>query len=208
MVVNVSFPSALAAERSGAVGGIDEAAVRQREQLAMNRVVEAPAQIVGRPAERRAQVGTSDVADEERVAGEHRVRNRVAGVEVEHEHRDRLGRVPGRLERLEPDTSHLDGVPVAERREGVLGGRRSAQVDRRAGAVAKLEVSRDEVRVQVRQDDVCDPQLVLCGERQVLVDVTLRIDDGSDAGLFIGHDVRSVCEALQVKLLEDHAAKS
>ena len=53
-----------------------------------------------------------------------------------------------------------------------------AQIDRGAGAVAQLEVPGDEIGVKVREEDVRDPQAVLAGERQVLIDVALRIDDG------------------------------
>ena len=56
-----------------------------------------------------------------------------------------------------------------------------AQVDRRAGAIAQLEVPGQKVGVQVGENDVADRQPVLLRERQVLLDVALRIDD--DSGL-------------------------
>ena len=46
--------------------------------LVAERVVEQAAEIGGRPAERRAQIGTADVADKQRVAGQHGVRLGVA----------------------------------------------------------------------------------------------------------------------------------
>ena len=71
-------------------------------------------------------------------------------------------------------------VAVGERRERVLGLRRRAEIDRGADAIAQLEMAGDEVGVEVRQEDVRDAQAVLVGEREVLVDVALRIDDRGD----------------------------
>ena len=100
----------LAAQRAGAVGGIDQALVGQRQQLVVQRVEQTAAQIGRRPAERDAQIRTADVADEQRVAGQHGVRNRVAAIEVEDEDRDRFGGVPGRLERGQADAAELDAI--------------------------------------------------------------------------------------------------
>ena len=63
--------------------------------------------------------------------------------------------------------------------------RRGAEIDRRAGAIAQLEVTGDEVGVEVREEDVRDPQAVLGGEREVLIDVALRIDDGRRVRLLV-----------------------
>ena len=114
MVDTVSLRNRLAAQRAGAVRGIDQRGVRQREELAAQRVVEQIAQLRRRPAERGAQIRTADVADEQRVAGEHRVRNVGAHVEVVDEDRHRLGRMPGRVQRHQPDAAHLDRVAVGE----------------------------------------------------------------------------------------------
>ena len=56
---------------------------------------------------------------------------------------------------------HLDAVSIVERVERVLrcGGR--PEIDRGAGAVAQLEVSRDEVCVQMGEKHVRDPKAVL-----------------------------------------------
>jgi len=39
-------------------------------------------------------------------------------------------------------------------------------------------VTRDEVGMQVRQEDVRDTEVVLSGKRQVLLNIPLRVDDG------------------------------
>ena len=59
------------------------------------------------------------------------------------------------------------------------------QIDRRAGAIAQLEVAGDEVGMKVREEDVLDSQAVLGGEREVLIDVALRIDDGGRVRLLV-----------------------
>ena len=104
----------LAAERAGAVRRIDEAVVGQRQELGLQRVVEQAAERRGRPAEGAAQVGPPDVADEQRVAGQHGVRVRVAAVAIEHQQRDRFRRVARRLERLEPHAAEIDRVAVVQ----------------------------------------------------------------------------------------------
>ena len=65
-------------------------------------------------------------------------------------------------------------------RERILGLGGRAQIDRRAGTIAQLEMPRDEVGVQVGQQDVFDREAVLRRKGEVLVDIALRIDDGRD----------------------------
>jgi hypothetical protein len=50
-------------------------------------------------------------------------------------------------------------------------------------------VTRDEVRVQMREDHVRDPKAVLLSEGQVLIDVALRIDDGRRARLLVADEI-------------------
>src|SRR5207248_4149129 len=85
-----------------------------------------------------------------------------------------------------------------------FGVRGCAEVNLRARPVAQLQMARKEVGVEVRQKDVLDVEPVLAGEREVLVDVALRIDDGCDLRLLVGDEVRRVRKAVQIELLEDH----
>ena len=71
---NGLFTDLLAAKRSRAVGRRYQRVVGQRQQLVSSRSIEQPAQIGGRPAERRPQVWPAHVADKQRVAGQHSVR--------------------------------------------------------------------------------------------------------------------------------------
>ena len=65
-----------------------------------------------------------------------------------------------------------------------------AQVNGRSGPIPQLQVPGHEVRVEMRQEDVGDPQPVRLGERQVLVDVALGVDDGRDSARFVAHEYR------------------
>ena len=204
MVDTVSLLKRLAAQRPGAVRRVDGGGVGKRQQLVAQRVVQQAAEVVRRPPERHAQIGTADVADEQRVAGQDGLRLGGAAIGIVDDQRDRLGRVTRRLERLQPHPAEIDDVAVVERRERVLRLRGRAQIDRRAGAIAQLEVAGNEVGVEVREEDVLDPQAMLGGEREVLIDVTLRVDDGRRARLLVADQIRGVREAIQIELLEDH----
>src|SRR5262249_33677077 len=70
------------------------------------------------------------------------------------------------------------------------------------------QMSGDEIRVEVRQKNVPDREPVLARERQVLIDVPLRIDDGRRPGLLIADEVRRVRETIEIKLLENHGLES
>src|SRR5262249_25525338 len=71
-------------------------------------------------------------------------------------------------------------------------------------AVAQLQVARQEVGMEVREENVLDPAAELLDVGDVLVDVSLRIDDRRDPGLLVGHEVRSVSQAAEVVLLQYH----
>jgi hypothetical protein len=58
--------------------------------------------------------------------------------------------------------------------------------------------------MEVRQKDVADAEVVLGRERQILVDITLRVDDDGNAGVFVGNNIGRVREAVQIELFQDH----
>jgi hypothetical protein len=41
-------------------------------------------------------------------------------------------------------------------------------------------------------------------ERQILIDVALRIDHGGGCGLLVADEIRRVGKAMQIELVEDH----
>ena len=194
----------LAAQRPGAVSGVHGGAVGKRQQLVAERVVQQASEVVGRPSERHAQIGTTDVADEQRVAGQDGLRLGGAAIEIVDDQRNRLGRVSRRLERLQPHSTEIDDVAVVERDERVLRSCGRAQIDLRPGAIAQFEVAGNEVGMEVREEDVLDSQTMLGGEREVLIHVTLRVDDGGRVRLLVADQIRGVREAIQIKLLQNH----
>src|ERR1700754_1234384 len=64
----------------------------------------------------------------------------------------------------------------------------------------------NEVGVEMSQEDVLDFERVFGGERDVLIGVALRIDDGCAAGGLVADGVGLVGQARQIELLEDHLA--
>jgi hypothetical protein len=60
--------------------------------------------------------------------------------------------------------------------------------------------------VEVRQQHVPDLQPVFGGERQVLIDIALRIDDSGGAGVFVADEIRRVGETIKIKLAQNHGS--
>ena len=112
--------------------------------------------------------------------------------------------MPGRFQGLEPYPPELDDVAVVQGRERILGAGGCAEIDGGAGAVAQLEMPGEEIRVKVREEDVRDAQAVLRREREVLLDVALRVDDRRSLRLLVADQIGRVREAIQIELFEDH----
>ena len=145
-----------------------------------------PPSSVGAPAERRAQIRPADVADEQRVAGQHRVRT-VLGADlgvVDTRIEIDSGEWPGVSSTTSRTAPSSTVVAVGHRRERVLGLRRAPRWIVGAGPVAQLQVAGDEVGVEVRQEHVADPAAEPVGVVQVLLDVALGVDDGRVATLW------------------------
>ena len=163
----------LAARRPGAVGG--EHPRRVRAAAAACRAASGTG---GGPARRptarvagREQVGPADVADEQRVAGEHAVRDLVVGMLVDDD-ADRLGRVARRRQDLERHLAERQPLPVAQRLDRELDVGRLPVRDRGAGLRGQLQVTAEEVGVHVGLDDPLDRQPV--GGRLLEVDARRR----------------------------------
>ncbi len=99
----------LSAGRTGAVSGVDPGCVRKWEQLVVQAVVELIGELVTGEPDRRQQIGTADIADEERVTGEHAVGDCVACLLVHHD-AERLRRVPWRVQELQLDLAERDSA--------------------------------------------------------------------------------------------------
>jgi hypothetical protein len=77
-----------------------------------------------------------------------------------------------------------------------------AKHDLSASAIRKFAVTADEIRMQVRLNDVLDFQVLRCCCFDVVIDVTLRIDNRCFA--VRANQVRRVRKTCQIELLEIH----
>ena len=146
----------LAAGGAGAVGGVHPGGVGQGEEL----VVQRPVQAVGRAGrlvqpDRGEQVGPADVADEQRVAGQHRPRRASSGcshttIEIDS------GVWPGVARISSVTAPERQELSVGQRLDGEVGLRAVAVGDDRAGRRGQLEVPGEEVGVEVGLDDPLD----------------------------------------------------
>ncbi len=152
---------------------------------------------------RGEQVGTTHVADEQGVAGQHAVRDRVVGV-LEDQDADGLGGVARGRHDLQHDLAEHDALAVGQRPAGVLGRGALAVADPRPGRGRELEVPGQEVGVEVGVDHAHDLQAVLGGVRQVLRHVAPRVHDHRLPGGLVPDEVRRLRQAVEVVLLEAH----
>lgn len=126
-------------------------------------------------------------------------------VEIVNEQGNGFGRVTGSFEGEDADAAEFERRAVIERSEFVLCLGFRAEVDGGADAVAELQMSGDEVGVEMREEYMLDLEIVLGRELDIAANVALRIDDGSVVGLLVSDDVRGVRKTGQIELLEDHA---
>jgi hypothetical protein len=172
---------------------------RQREELVAQRgehAVRALLLVDG-------QVGTRDVADEQRVAGEHGPRLGTACGVDEGEGRV-LGTVAGSVQRAHAHRAQCELPAVVERLVLVVRVGVAVDVDRRARGRGEPAVSGDVVGVVMGLEDVLDPHAHVAGQREVLLDVELGVDDGGDAGVLVADQVRGAAEVVVGDLAEDH----
>jgi hypothetical protein len=187
---------------------INQRLIGKLHQLVVQRVVEMAAEFLGGPAEGGAQVGPTDVADEQGVPGEDCVRFIRVFLEVEQENRDRFDRVPRSLQDLQVQSRELERIAVFHRDKLVLGLGSRSEADLCAAAVAQLEMSGEKVGVEVSEKNIADLHSQLLGVVQVLLNIPLRIDHDCRSAGFVGNQVGRVGEAAEVILLQEHAANS
>ena len=170
----------------------------------MQRVVELPGEITSIVADGREEIGAADIADEQRVAGEHT--ERLAGRAVgPYDDADGFGGVARCLEDLEVDRAEREMIAVAMRldREADAPGRRLAVDDVGTGGGGEFEMTGEEVGVEVRLDHLRDGEPVGGGIVQVFGDVALGVDHDGGARLGVADEVARVREAVQVVLREE-----
>ena len=191
------------AQRSAEMPGPDLDVVVQGEQAIMQRV-EDPRRAVARLDR---EIGPRDVADEQRVAGQHRPGIACASGIAQHE-RGVLGAVAGRMHRLDLQVAHAKPPAVGERLVRVLGPGELVDVDRRSGGPGQAAVSGDVVRVVVGLEHVLDPNPVEAAQPQVRVDVPLGIDDRGDARALVADQIGAASEVLVDDLAKQHQTRT
>ena len=95
----------------------------------MKGVVEACAEVVGRPPERGPQVGAADVADKQGVSREDGVRFCRVLAEIEDQDGNGLDRMARSFEDFEAQAGELKCIPVLHRHEGVFGPGAGTEMD-------------------------------------------------------------------------------
>ena len=154
----------------------------------MQAVVELVGEFVTGESERGEQIGATDVADEECIAGQHAVRHGIVGV-FPHDDADRLGRVAGCVADLEEDVAERDALTIRELARRELGGRHRRESDLGARGVREFEVAGQEVGMEVGLDHELDGEPGLGGVANVLVDVAPWVDHDSTTGGLVADQV-------------------
>ena len=146
------------------------------------------------------EIGAGGVADEQRVAREHR-RGAAA---LDHLDRAVLRPVAGGVDCAQDDAPELDLVAVAQRlvREGRAGG--LVHAHRQSVLERQAPVPGDVVGVRVRLDHDHRPDARGRTGIQVALDRVSRIDDGRDAGTLVSDEVRAAPQVVVDELPEQH----
>ena len=147
------------------------------------------------------EVGACRVADEERVAGQHEL--------VVDDERAVLRPVPGCVEDADLGRARAHDVAVGQRLARVLGLGERVDRDRQPVLDREPAVPGDVVGVGVRLEHALDPNLLLRGRLDVLLDRERRVDDHRDACVTVPDQVRGAPEVVVDELAEDeHRALS
>src|SRR5207253_5565834 len=117
---------------------------------------------------------------------------------------DVFGRVARRVAGGEPEAADVERLAIADRAVLVAELRAGADHVARPGQRGEVATARDVVVVEVRLDDVGDPDVEIAGGREVDVDVPPRVDDRGDAGGLIGNERREMPEPFDAELADLH----
>jgi len=147
------------------------------------------------------EVRPRGVADEQGVPGEQDPWL-VAALGVDQQEGEVLGPVPRRRQRTDAHGADLDHVAVAQAAVLVLDARVRGDPDRRAGRGHEAPAARDVVGVVVRLEDVLDPQPVVGGDLEVLLDLPLGVHDRCLP--VVSHEVGRAAEILVQHLAKEH----
>ncbi len=151
------------------------------------------------------EIGAAHIADEERVAGQHRV-GLGRTFEIGDQDRDAFEGVARRLQEAQDAVAEAQFVAIVHRDMRERGAGLGAQINVRAGERCQLLVAGNEIGVQVSFNHVGDAEAVFDGVFDVDADVALRIHHGGDA-VRTDH-VGSMGQASEIELLEVHEGPS
>ena len=149
------------------------------------------------------EVGARDVADEQRVAAQHRGRLAAEVAVAQHEG-GVLGPVAGGVDGLDLNRAEAQDPAVVEGLVRVLGVGEPIDVDRRPGGTGEATVTGDVVGVVVGLEHVLDSNPVQAGKVEVWLDVPLRVDDRGDPLAHVADQVRGATEILVNHLPKQH----
>ncbi len=203
----------LAACRPRAVPGPDLQVHRESLDEALQRVEElrrGHAHRSGHVGRAFQQVGAPHVAHEKKVAGErpHRMRRRRR---VGHDEDEMFGRVAWGVHHVDAHTPHHEVVAIAQERRPRIGGEGvlpvlspfPRQEQPRAGTRRQLAASREVVGVNVRFGDLRDPYPFVRGRGDVLLRVTIGIDDQCFARRLTPDQVARLGETVVIEALDE-----
>ena len=78
------------------------------------------------------------------------------------------------------------------------------KMDGCAATIAQFQMARDEVGVEVSEEDVADVKAQLLAVGNVLLNVALRVDDDRRRTRLVSNQIRRVGQASQVILFQNH----
>jgi hypothetical protein len=145
------------------------------------------------------EIRPAHITDKKRVSREHRF-SPLGLLYVSQNNTDALDCVTRSLEEIEAAVPELNKISIPHRQVHERCAGTFPDVDVGAGAFGKFPMPGNEVCVQMRLDDMLDPDPLACRRLDVDLDVTLGIDD---SGRSSGRDeVGRVGEAAEVETLD------
>src|SRR5687768_9103974 len=105
------------------------------------------------------------------------------------------------FEDVETDLAQCEGLAVVKGPKGIVGLRASPQANGRANAFTQLQMASEKIGMKMGEKGIANVETELGGVLKVLIDVTLRIHDGRDAGRFIRDQIRGMGQTAKIILL-------
>ena len=93
---------------------------------------------------------------------------------------------------------------MSKRRKGVLRLRLAPETNRGADALVQLEVPGEKVSVEMGEENVADLPTVGLSLRQILVNITLRINHDGGTRRLIGDEIGGMGQTTEIILFQQH----